>query len=182
MAFGKYCEVKSRLLAQNYTWVKCRSTVLEIYAILFAWIVPFLQDIQASTVPCPPLSIPFSNLLLTKWVITTWGTQNSLLSSSLQRQDHHLNLWALAIKGPSPTTLNVFSSYKVLPLESITFFSDLRSKKKKKGWGGEEGVAKRRKRSPGIYGDKMPGSGRVCGCGIDQRGMQHICGRTLTLK
>ena len=109
-----------------------------------------------------------------------------LLCTSLLRQAHHLNLQALAIKGPSPTTLNVFRSYKVLPLESITSFSDLRrKKKKKKKVKKRKGRLRRRRRGAnreekkgagGIYGDKMPGSGRVCGSGIDQRGKQRTRG------
>lgn len=79
----------------------------------------------------------------TNWVIVRRATQNSSLSTSLLRRDHHSNLWALAIKRPSPVTLNVFRSYKVLPLDSITSLNDLRSKKKKKkgggGWGGGGG-------------------------------------------
>jgi len=54
----------------------------------------------------------------------------------------------------------------VLPLESITSFNDLRSTQKIKKE--HEELVNRRKGSSGIYGDKMLGSGRVRGGGIDQ--------------
>lgn len=116
---------------------------------------------------------------LTNWVIIRQGTQNSFLGSSLPRQDHRLNPWALTIKGPSPATLNVFRSYKVLPLESITSFNDSRSKKRsmrRRGWlTGEKGAR-------GFTVTKCRGQAGCVAAVLISEACSAQVARTLTLK
>lgn len=105
--------------------------------------------------------------------------KNPFLSISLLRQDHHSNLWALAIKGPYLATLNVFRSNKVLPLESITSFGDLRSEGG--GWGGGGGVQEE-KGAQGFMVTKCRGqAGCVVTVLISGACSAYVAG-TLTLK
>lgn len=124
-----------------------------------------------------------------------WRT--TALRTFLWRWVHRSPVRAAAIKGPSPATLNVFRSQKVLPAESITYSSDLRSedgggRRGRRGWANRRRWVERKKKRNGQRGGGGGGggftvtkcrgqAGCVVGVLISEASGAHVA-RTLTLK